>query len=60
MTKFRFRVLRGGCWLLHPPQARAAFRDFFHVEDRYDWLHGMRVALTHDTLNRGVIGKLRY
>jgi len=45
-SRFWFRILRGGCWLLKPPMARVAFRDFFHVEDRYDWLHGMRLACT--------------
>lgn len=39
-----FRRLRGGCWLFDPPTARAAFRSFFSVNDRYDWLNGMRLA----------------
>jgi formylglycine-generating enzyme required for sulfatase activity len=44
--EFRFRRLRGGCWLLKPPMARAAARDFFDVEDRFDWLHGVRLVCT--------------
>lgn len=45
-NEFRFRRLRGGCWLLNPSMARTAARGFFHVEDRFDWLHGMRLAVT--------------
>ena len=40
----QFRGLRGGCWLFPPERVRAAARDCFHTQDRYDWLHGMRLA----------------
>ena len=40
----RFRGLRGGCWLFGPSMTRTASRVAFHVDDRFDWLHGMRLA----------------
>lgn len=40
----RFRGLRGGCWLFGPSMIRTASRASFSVDDRFDWLHGMRLA----------------
>lgn len=40
----RWRGLRGGCKLVGPSKARAASRASFHVDDRFDWPHGLRLA----------------
>lgn len=45
MESLRMRVLRGGCWLFEPSMTRTASRASFDVNDRFDWLHGMRLAL---------------
>jgi formylglycine-generating enzyme required for sulfatase activity len=44
----RLRRLRGGRgnWSDNPHLARAASRDWFHVDDRFDWPIGMRLVCT--------------
>jgi formylglycine-generating enzyme required for sulfatase activity len=44
--RYRFRRLRGvrKCRTDDPPMARAALRDFFHVDDRFDWPFGVRLV----------------
>lgn len=43
---FQFRRLRGGRghWPDNPPVVRVASRDFFHIDDRFDWPFGMRLV----------------
>jgi formylglycine-generating enzyme required for sulfatase activity len=53
LDEFHRRRLRGGCWLLKPPMARVAFRDSFDVEDRFDWLHGVRLVCTETRFRCG-------
>jgi formylglycine-generating enzyme required for sulfatase activity len=52
-SQFRFRRLRGGRWLFSSPtlpNARAAFRHSFHVDDRFDWPFGVRLVCTDNIL----------
>jgi len=39
------RVLRGGSWNLNQSFARCAFRNYFHSDDRYDFI-GFRVVVS--------------
>jgi formylglycine-generating enzyme required for sulfatase activity len=47
-NRFRFRKLRGGRGNTQddPSMVRAALRGYFHVDDRFDWPFGMRLART--------------
>lgn len=44
----RLRILRGGCYFGPPEMLRVDLRNMFHVTDRFDWLHGMRLVLGSD------------
>jgi formylglycine-generating enzyme required for sulfatase activity len=40
----RFRMQRGGCCLYDAKHLRIAYRDAFSVDDRFDWLQGLRLV----------------
>ncbi|MBA3822838.1 MAG: formylglycine-generating enzyme family protein [Ktedonobacterales bacterium] len=43
-THASFRCMRGGCYLFPPSLVRTTARHSFDITDRFDWLHGLRLA----------------